>query len=58
MKNFCSIIILLAICLGAFAQETIVSFSGKLNGSESCRLDSVVVTNLELFEKDRGNTPL
>ncbi|MBQ1731280.1 MAG: hypothetical protein II037_03630, partial [Bacteroidales bacterium] len=47
MKNFCSIIILLAICLGAFAQETIVRFSGKLNGSESCRLDSVVVTNLE-----------
>ena len=47
MKNFCSIIILLAICLGAFAQETIVSFSGRLNGSEYCQLDSVVVTDLD-----------
>lgn len=47
MRKLYSIILLLAVCAGAFAQEITVCFSGKLNGSEYCQLDSVVVTNLE-----------
>jgi hypothetical protein len=46
MKKFYSIIILLAICMGASAQEITVRFSGRLNGSEYCRMDSVAITNL------------
>lgn len=47
MKKFYSIIILLAICMGAFAQEITVRFSGRVFPSpEYCQLDSVVVTNL------------
>ena len=38
---------MLLISAGAFAQETIVSFSGRLNGSAYCQLDSVVVTDLD-----------
>ena len=47
MRKLYSIILLLAVCAGAFAQEITVRFSGKLNGIEYCRLDSVVVTNLD-----------
>ena len=47
MKKILFVMFMLLISAGAFAQETIVSFSGKLNGSEYCQLDSVVVTNLE-----------
>ena len=37
---------MLSICLGAFSQEITVRFTGQLNNSEYCRLDSVKVTNL------------
>lgn len=47
MRKLYSIIFLLAVCASAFAQEITVRFSGKLNGIEYCRLDSVVVTNLD-----------
>ena len=47
MRKLYSIVFLLAVYAGAFAQEITVCFSGKLNGSEYCQLDSVVVTNLE-----------
>ena len=47
MRKLYSIIFLLTVCASAFAQEITVRFSGKLNGIEYCRLDSVVVTNLD-----------
>ncbi len=47
MKKILFVMFMLLISAGAFAQETIVSFSGRLNGSAYCQLDSVVVTNLE-----------
>ena len=47
MKKILFVMFMLLISAGAFAQETIVSFSGRLNGSEYCQLDSVVVTNLD-----------
>ena len=47
MRKLYSIVFLLAVYAGAFAQEITVRFSGKLNGIEYCRLDSVVVTNLD-----------
>ena len=47
MKKILFVMFMLLISAGAFAQETIVSFSGRLNGSEYCQLDSVVVTDLE-----------
>ncbi|MBQ2352674.1 MAG: hypothetical protein II394_10715, partial [Bacteroidales bacterium] len=47
MKKFYSIIILLAICMGALAQEITLRFSGReFPSPEYCQLDSVVVTNL------------
>ncbi len=47
MKKILFVMFMLLISAGAFAQETIVSFSGRLNGSEYCQLDSVVVTDLD-----------
>lgn len=47
MKKILFVMFMLLISAGAFAQETIVSFSGRLNGSEYCQVDSVVVTDLE-----------
>ncbi|MBR5982177.1 MAG: hypothetical protein IK025_00440, partial [Bacteroidales bacterium] len=46
MKKFYFLVILLALCLGAFSQETTVRFVGQLNGTDYCRLDRVVVTNI------------
>ena len=37
---------MLSLCLGAFSQEITVRFTGLLNGTDYCRLDSVVITNL------------
>lgn len=48
MKKILFVMFMLLISAGAFAQETIVSFSGRLNGSEYCQLDSVVVTDLDV----------
>ena len=46
MKKLYFLFILLALCLGAFTQETTVRFTGQLNGTDYCRLDSVAVTNI------------
>ncbi len=46
MKRVCVLIFLLFLCLGAFSQEITVRFTGQLNGTSYCRLDSVAVTNL------------
>ncbi len=37
---------MLSLCLGAFSQEITVRFTGQLNGTSYCRLDSVKITNL------------
>ena len=47
MKKILFVMFMLLISAGAFAQETIVSFSGRLNGSAYCQLDSVVFTDLD-----------
>ena len=39
-------VIMLLICGAVLSQETTVRFIGQLNGTDYCRLDSVVVTNL------------
>ena len=46
MKKLYFLVILLSLCLGAFSQEITVRFTGQLNGTDYCRLDSVAVTNL------------
>ena len=46
MRKLYSTILLLAICMGLFSQGIAVRFSGRLNGTQYCQLDSVVVTNL------------
>jgi Fibrobacter succinogenes major domain (Fib_succ_major). len=46
MRRFYVLIFLLSLCLGAFSQEITVRFTGQLNGTSYCRLDSVKVTNL------------
>ena len=46
MKRFYIFFLLLSICLGAFSQEITVRFTGQLNGTSYCRLDSLAVTNL------------
>ncbi|MBO7134868.1 MAG: hypothetical protein J6W06_12025 [Bacteroidales bacterium] len=46
MNRLYALIILLSLCLGAFSQEITVRFTGQLNGTSYCRLDSVKVTNL------------
>jgi len=46
MRRFYALIFLLSLCLGAFSQEITVRFTGQLNGTSYCRLDSVAVTNL------------
>ncbi len=46
MKRVCVLIFLLSLCLGSFSQEITVRFTGQLNGTSYCRLDSVAVTNL------------
>ena len=46
MKRFYIVFLLLSLCLGAFSQEITVRFTGQLNNSNYCRLDSVAVTNL------------
>ncbi len=37
---------MLSICLGVFSQEITVRFTGQLNGTSYCQLDSVAVINL------------
>ncbi|MBO7651204.1 MAG: hypothetical protein J6S84_00595, partial [Bacteroidales bacterium] len=46
MKRVCVLIFLLSLCLGSFSQEITVRFTGQLNGTDYCRLDSMAVTNL------------
>ena len=46
MKRFYIFFLLLFLCLGAFSQEITLRFTGQLNGTSYCRLDSVAVTNL------------
>ncbi|MBR6066940.1 MAG: hypothetical protein IKP45_03990 [Bacteroidales bacterium] len=46
MKRVCVLIFLLFLCLRAFSQEITVRFTGQLNGTSYCSLDSVAVTNL------------
>ncbi|MBO7132680.1 MAG: fibronectin type III domain-containing protein [Bacteroidales bacterium] len=46
MRRFYILILMLSLCLGAFSQEITVRFTGLLNGTDYCRLDSVVITNL------------
>ena len=46
MRKIGLLFLLLAIGTIAFSQEIIVRFTGQLNNSEYCRLDSVKVTNL------------
>ena len=46
MNRLYTLIFLLSLCLGAFSQEITVRFTGLLNGTDYCRLDSVAITNL------------
>ena len=46
MRKLYILFFLLSLCLGAFSQEITVRFTGQLNGTSYCRLDSVAVTNL------------
>ena len=46
MSRFHILILMLSLCLGAFSQEITVRFTGQLNGTSYCRLDSVKITNL------------
>ncbi|MBR5984621.1 MAG: hypothetical protein IK025_13000 [Bacteroidales bacterium] len=46
MKKIIFLIIIHSLCIGVFAQEITVRFTGLLNGTDYCRLDRVVVTNL------------
>ena len=46
MRRLYVLILLLSLCLGAFSQEITVRFTGQLNGTSYCRLESVAVTNL------------
>ena len=46
MRKIVLLLVLLAIGTIAFSQEITVRFTGQLNNSEYCRLDSVKVTNL------------
>ena len=46
MKKIVLLFLLLAIGIIAFSQEITVRFTGQLNGTSYCRLDSVKVTNL------------
>ncbi len=48
MKRFYIFFLLLSLCLGAFSQGITVRFTGQLNGTNYCRLDSLAVTNLTL----------
>ena len=46
MKRFYIVFLLLFLCLGTFSQEITVRFTGRLNGTNYCQLDSVAVINL------------
>ena len=46
MRKIVLLLVLLAIGTIAFSQEITVRFTGQLNGTDYCRLDRVVVTNL------------
>ena len=46
MRKLYILFFLLSLCLGVFSQEITVRFTGQLNGTSYCRLDSVAVTNL------------
>lgn len=46
MRRICLVLVVLVLCISAFAQEITVRFTGQLNGTDYCRLDSIAVTNL------------